>query len=250
MQARRKIADPEGLRAMREMAGQVVTLPTAKTGPVDRRGALHRAQILSPQQFGALQKTVLDGENPERDLVGLLLSYYCGLRAQEIAYLEWDRHILDPRGGFRQRVTTDGVLEYVIFISGDIGKRGKERTLPAPDKLIEALRALRAKRPSDAYVFHRLDGLPGPLKANSAAQWFKRLYMDKGYVGCSSHSGRRTFGTTALRRAALTGCSIRDVMDLLGHNSMSSTQAYAEPSPQQGVMVASLYDETPLRQTA
>jgi integrase len=69
------------------------------------------------------------------------------------------------------------------------------------------------------------------MTANGVAAWFRDLYVRRlGWTGYSSHSGRRTFATQAARKATTVGGSLRDVQDLLGHASLSTTQRYLEPS--------------------
>jgi integrase/recombinase XerD len=58
---------------------------------------------------------------------------------------------------------------------------------------------------------------------------FQRWYRDLGLVGCSSHSGRRTFITNAARKISTVGGSLRDVQMLAGHTNLRTTQRYIEP---------------------
>ena len=57
---------------------------------------------------------------------------------------------------------------------------------------------------------------------------FKRWYEDIGLLGCSSHSGRRTFITNAARKISTVGGSLRDVQMLAGHSSLAVTQRYID----------------------
>ena len=57
---------------------------------------------------------------------------------------------------------------------------------------------------------------------------FQRWYGRLGLIGCSSHSGRRTFITNAARKISTVGGSLRDVQMLAGHSSLAFTQRYIE----------------------
>ncbi len=57
---------------------------------------------------------------------------------------------------------------------------------------------------------------------------FSRWYAELGFVGCSSHSGRRTFITNAARKISVVGGSLRDVQALAVHSNLSTTQRYIE----------------------
>jgi integrase len=47
-------------------------------------------------------------------------------------------------------------------------------------------------------------------------------------VGCSSHSGRRTFITNAAKKISTIGGSLRDIQALAGHSSLAVTQRYID----------------------
>jgi integrase len=111
------------------------------------------------------------------------------------------------------------------------GKRGG-RTIPLNVNLREALVSLKAARGDKAAphrrVIHseRADGYsPAAVQV-----WFARLYGKLGFAGASSHSGRRTFITQAARKIIQCGGSLRDVQELAGHASLSTTQRYIEGS--------------------
>jgi integrase len=59
---------------------------------------------------------------------------------------------------------------------------------------------------------------------NMFAEWYRKL----GFVGCSSHSGRRTAITTWARKVSLVGGSLRDVQAMAGHSSLQTTSRYIE----------------------
>jgi integrase/recombinase XerD len=219
--------------------------------------AVKRAKTLTKEQFDKLLVIVRASNTPLRDEVALRLSYFAGLRAGEIAKLRWSTNLLDATGAVSDN----------LHVTSDVGKRSVERLIPLDADLRALLVELRAARPDDEFVFYALhnkkvpmvpkldsmgrvikraketvmvvpeDWTPGRVTPNAVVQWFKRLYAQVGYDGCSSHSGRRTFITARARIANQTGCSIRDVQQLAGHRSLETTAAYIEPSEMQRDLV-------------
>lgn len=216
-----------------------------------KRSTAHkRAKVLTKEQFEALLPVVRGSDHPLRDEIALRLSFSAALRACEIANLRWYNNLLGPTGK----------LLDVIHITGDVAKRSIERTIPIEPELAKLLVRLHRQRPEDEYVFYALhnyqtpmitdpsdkkgvrkivnpDYVQGKVQPNAVVQWFRRLYRQVGYVGCSSHSGRRTFTTVKARLAALNGCSIKDVQQLVGHKRLDTTASYIEPSDQQRALV-------------
>ena len=191
--------------------------------------AANQAKYLSEAEYArAVKACKRHPIHPLRNLAALQLSYLAGLRAVEIARLEWARHLC----------TASGRIADEISITDDIAKGGGRqsrsgRPVPMNDELAQTLRALRAERPLDKYVFHA-SAKVGPCRQRltpaAVHKFFERLYEDVGLEGASSHSGRRTFITDRARIAPLTGCSIRDVQKWAGHTKLSTTQKYIEPA--------------------
>jgi len=108
------------------------------------------------------------------------------------------------------------------------GKRG-ERTVPLNKELRAALVALKDTRNSpdatDRIIHSERDAGMSPV---AVQVWFHRLYQSLGFVGASSHSGRRTFVTRCAKKIIEAGGSLRDVQELAGHASLSTTQRYIQ----------------------
>ena len=180
-----------------------------------------QAKILSPKQESAVLRHLDTTRYPERNRVMFLLSVKAGMRAKEIASLTWSM-VTDANGE---------VADELALTNAASKGKGGGRTIPINEKLKSALIAL--------YNSNRSNSAPhkpvicsergrGRMSAGSVTVWFHRLYNDLGLVGCSSHSGRRTFITRAARRVIEVGASLRDVQQLCGHSSLGTTQRYIE----------------------
>jgi integrase len=145
----------------------------------------------------------------------ILLSVNAGLRACEIARLDWSM-ALDPRG----RVAD------MISVRDAIAKKRSGRRIPVHPALRQALKALLTVSEPSGPVIRSARG--SQMKATSIVNWLASLYRELGFEGCSSHSGRRTFITNAARNVHRTGCSLRDVQLLAGHASIETTQRYID----------------------
>ncbi len=174
-----------------------------------------QAKILSPAVLRRALAVSASSAQADRDRVMILLSVRAGLRACEIAGLEWAM-VVDARGRVGQ----------AIEVRNSIAKRGSGRTVPMHPDLRAALVKLRRTSPKDGPIIRSARG--GALKPNSVVNWFIELFRTVGASGCSSHSGRRTFITGAARGAGRVGASLRDVQILAGHRSIETTQGYID----------------------
>lgn len=174
-----------------------------------------QAKIVSASALRRMLSLVGKRTTRKRDRVIVLLSVKAGLRACEIARLDWSM-VLDAHGK----------IAPAMNVQDSISKKRSGRRVPVHPELRRALIALRGRGAQQGPVIVSARG--GALKPNSIVNWFVALYANLGFDGCSSHSGRRTFITNAARNAHRTGCSLRDVQLLAGHKSIAVTQGYIE----------------------
>jgi integrase/recombinase XerD len=147
-----------------------------------------------------------------------LLSVDAGLRAKEIAALEWTM-VTDAAGNLTDEIrlqnrVTKGRSGGVVFMSRRLGQ-AFQRLLAEVG--VPTGRVLLSKNGR-------------PMTSQVVVNWFAYLYRDLGFEGCSSHSGRRTAITRWARKISSVGGSLRDVQALARHSSLAMTQRYIEVS--------------------
>ena len=181
-----------------------------------------QAKTLSKGQVDSLTAFLLTRRHGLRDQTVFLLSIRAGLRAKEIANLRWSM-VLDA----------DGQVGDAIHLTDEASKGRSGRIVPLNKQLranlIQMLDAARQERhfgPETAYVV--TTERSGRTSAQAVVNMFKRWYTDLGLLGCSSHSGRRTFITNAAKKISTVGGSLRDVQMLAGHSSLAVTQRYID----------------------
>ncbi|MCK1297517.1 site-specific integrase [Bradyrhizobium sp. 24] len=176
-----------------------------------------QAKTLSKGQAEATLAYLSTTRYPERNRLIFLLSAKAGLRAKEIARLTW-RMVCDSAGQVGQ----------AIHLSNSASKGKSGRVIPMHSEVRAALIAYRQTeaRSSAEFVIgtERLACTSPQVIVNMFQRWYRHL----GLVGCSSHSGRRTFITGAARKISTVGGSLRDVQALAGHSNLRTTQRYIE----------------------
>jgi len=174
-----------------------------------------QAKVVTPPMLKRMLRHVSRSSFPARDRAMILLSIKAGLRACEIAGLDWSM-VLDPQG----RVSG------TINVRDVIAKKRGGRRIPMHPDLRRALERLAQTTEPVGPVIRSYRG--SHLKANSVVNWFVALFKELGFEGCSSHSGRRSFITVAARNIHRSGCSLRDVQLLTGHRSIETTERYID----------------------
>jgi integrase len=179
-----------------------------------------QAKLLNAHQLQAMLSWLERQRHSERNRLIVLLSFKAGLRAKEIAELRWSM-VMDASGNIGDKIhltnkSSKGRSGRVIAMSKEVrtqlmtvhGKSGVTFQ-NAHDCVIRTQRQNRTSAQAIVNLFE---------------DWYRKL----GFVGCSSHSGRRTAITNWARRASLVGGSLRDVQVMAGHASLTTTSRYIE----------------------
>ncbi len=161
-----------------------------------------------------LSKEVPDQEAKMRNLRDraiLELLYSSGLRVGELEGLN-SKH-----------------LDFGLGIVRVMGKGRKERIVPIGEKAMEALKSyleLRGDMEGETPLFLNQRG--GRLTSRSVERLVKKYTKAAGIIRkVSPHSLRHSFATHLLD----AGADIREIQEMLGHSSLSTTQRYIHLSP-------------------
>ena len=192
-----------------------------------------QAKVLTRPQIEVVTTYLSRKRNGLRYQTIFLLSTRAGLRAKEISDLTWSMVL-----------GSDGELSPLINLTNSASKGQSGRIIPINKTLLTQLSNLyeveRVKR-----GFTTDNRIIRTERSNSTTpqvivNLFKGWYTELGFVGCSSHSGRRTFITNAARKISTVGGSLRDVQFLAGHSSLQTTQRYIEGDTQAQVKIVDL----------
>jgi integrase/recombinase XerC len=197
--------------AIRTFYAWLMEVEGLSTSPADGLGppaiGRHLPQTLSVARARALlDQPIL----PSRDRALLELLYGAGLRVGEVVALDWSDLDLHAR-----------------MVRVRAGKGGKERRVPFGPPAQQALQRWRLETPvrGDA-VF--LDARGQRLSDRSARRIVARAGRQAGIPRLHPHALRHSFATHLLD----AGADLRGIQELLGHESLSTTQRYTHVSVQ------------------
>ena len=174
-----------------------------------------QAKTLTKTQIEMVSNYLRSKRNGLRNQTIFLLSARAGLRAKEISNLTWD-----------MVCTPTGEIDDNIHLTNQASKGNSGRIIPLHPSIQRNLRQLIKDKKRSPYLV--VTERSTKANAQTIVNMFRDWYQKTGLIGCSSHSGRRTFITTAAQKISIVGGSLRDVQLLAGHSNLQTTQRYIE----------------------
>lgn len=181
-----------------------------------------QAKTLNPTQIKKISEFLLTNRYGLRDQTIFYFSVKCGLRAKEISHLKWS-----------MVMESDGSISNYLHLPNSSSKGRSGRIVPLHKDLKNNL----VKMVEEYKNFKDFDPVASSIirterskstTSQSIVNMFQRWYVRLGLVGCSSHSGRRTFITETSKKISTVGGSLRDIQMMVGHSSLQTTQRYIE----------------------
>ena len=189
-----------------------------------------QAKVLNEKEIRKVLLYIAAHKHSARNRVMFLLTTNCGLRVKEVSQLRLSNIL-----------TFEGKIKEEFFLSAEQTKGSKGRTIYLSKKMQEELHnylSIRFKlddllavtyTDTSRALFPSQQNNNRGFSPSTLAQHFHYLYKNAKVDGASSHSGRRGFITNLANK----GVSVRLLMELVGHSSMSVTQKYMETNPTQ-----------------
>ena len=181
-----------------------------------------QAKTLNKVQIKMIGDWLLKNRHGLRDQTIFYFSVKSGLRSKENSHLKWSM-VMD----------SDGTVGDNLHLPNSSSKGSSGRIIPInKDLKINLINLLEKNEhfvdfdPMTASIIQteRSKSTSPQTIVNMFQRWYSRL----GLVGCSSHSGRRTFITETSKKISTVGGSLRDVQLMAGHSSLQTTQRYIE----------------------
>ena len=181
-----------------------------------------QSKILNKSQIEMVSSYLRSKRNGLRNQTIFLLSVKSGLRSKEISQLSW-----------KEVCNSNGEVDEYIYLTNRSSKGKSGRVIPLHKDVRQNLIELLDDHKQfsgfnmDTSFIVRTERSPFTT-SQTIVNMFQSWYRKLGLVGCSSHSGRRTFITETSKKISLVGGSLRDVQMMVGHSSLQTTQRYIE----------------------
>ena len=181
-----------------------------------------QAKTLSRVQVKMISEYLLTNRYGLRDQTIFYLSTKAGLRAKEIAHLKWS-----------MVMNSDGSIGDYLNLPNASSKGNGGRVVPLNKDLKRNLVEMLEEHQTNKVFNPSTSSIVRTERSKSTSpqsivNMFQRWYGGLGLIGCSSHSGRRTFITETAKKISTVGGSLRDIQMMVGHSSLQTTQSYIE----------------------
>jgi integrase/recombinase XerD len=181
-----------------------------------KRTMSKQAKTLSAQELRRVLDYIATRKHAARTRALLMTTFLSGMRVGEVSSLRIS-DVVDADGRVRDEIRltpamTKGSYARVVFINERLRKELQQYVTQL--KLTD----------TNTKLFYSQKAASDGFNANTLTQHFHFLYKRAGVDGASSHSGRRTFITNL----ASKGVGVRVLMNLAGHRSIATTQAYID----------------------
>ena len=197
-------------------------------------GLAKQSKVLNKQQIEFVSTYLRSKRNGLRNQTIFLLSVKSGLRAKEISQLSW-----------REVLNSEGAIDTHINLTNQSSKGTSGRCIPLHKlvrrnlaEMYEYQSMFRYFDPKTSFVI-RTERSPFTT-SQTIVNMFQKWYSTLGLIGCSSHSGRRTFITETAKKISLVGGSLRDIQIMAGHSSLQTTQRYIDADSEAQAKVVNL----------
>jgi integrase/recombinase XerD len=138
----------------------------------------------------------------------------------------------------------DGDIGKFINLPNVASKGNSGRTIPLnktlKDNLVQLLNKVQLVNDNVSDQFIITTQRSPKTSAQVIVNMFSHWYDECGLIGCSSHSGRRTFITNCSRMISSVGGSLRDVQSLAGHSNLNTTQRYIDGDEKSKIKVVDI----------
>ena len=185
-------------------------------------GVGKQSKTLNKSQIKMVGEYLLSNRYGLRDQTIFYFSIKCGLRSKEISHLKWWM-VMDSDGSVGNYLnlpnsSSKGKSGRVVPLNKDLKKN--------LEMMLDEHRTLSDFDPQTSFIVRTERSKS--TSPQSIVNMFQRWYGNLELVGCSSHSGRRTFITETSKKISMVGGSLRDIQMMVGHSSLQTTQRYIE----------------------
>ncbi|MCM1221302.1 MAG: site-specific integrase [Lachnospiraceae bacterium] len=178
--------------------------------------------------------------NIDTTKIGIMLSYYTGLRIGEVCGLKWSdidfkKRTLTVRRTVQRIMKKNGSKSTEIVVSSPKSKTS-ERTIPLPDFLYSIL--VRYRADSNSYI---LSGSTKIIEPRTMQYRFKSVLKKANLPSVNYHCLRHMFATNCVK----IGFDVKTLSEILGHSSVEITlNRYVHSSMERKIVCMNLISQT------